>query len=77
MSFILGYTPEKIKQLETYGDSVHCCQTMLQTWANSKRNTSLGVLLKALSHIGRYDIVKVLQADLRGSQTDHNHVHIV
>lgn len=73
----LGYTPEKIKQLETYGDSVHCCQTMLQTWANSKRNTSLGVLLKALSHIGRYDIVKVLQADLRGSQTDHNHVHIV
>ncbi|XP_061184607.1 tumor necrosis factor receptor superfamily member 16-like [Saccostrea echinata] len=75
---ILGYTSAKIDQLESCaGDSLHCCQMMLQTWSHSKRNTTVGILMKGLSHIGRHDIVKILQADLQVSKSDHKHVRIV
>ena len=50
---------------------------VLRTWAHSKRKTTLGTLLKALGHIGRYDIVKILQADLKSTETDLRHVQMV
>ncbi|XP_022325103.2 tumor necrosis factor receptor superfamily member 16-like [Crassostrea virginica] len=73
----LGYTHEQINQLASHGDSAHCCQMVLRTWAHSKRKTTLGTLLKALGHIGRYDIVNILQADLKSTETDLRHVQMV
>ena len=74
---VSGYTHEQINQLASHGDSAHCCQMVLRTWAHSKRKTTLGTLLKALGHIGRYDIVKILQDDLKNTETDLRHVQMV